>query len=142
MVAPKKNFCDYDINHIHITKGHIMFTKATKTFTFALIIGASMPAHSYLPLKEYDKLKDTGFFKAYMHGVGVSIQMMNGKLAATGNTRIICAPSKLEFDAKLSLQTMEAELAKHEYPSNWPLEMVMINGFIETFPCEEKDKVK
>jgi hypothetical protein len=107
------------------------------------------------PFKEYAKAKDNELFQTYMTGVGNGILWVNSLIKAEGKKPMFCIPSELVFSNEFILSLLDQEVQRrskqdkeywirfkikiNENLDEVPLELILINGFIVRYPCEQKE---
>lgn len=94
-----------------------------------------------VPAKAYDLVKDTEWFKDYINGVGVGLGWANVHLMARKQERLYCVPENLALEASNYLDIIERKMSNKEFVKmlrlETPLELILLNGLEETFPCKK-----
>jgi hypothetical protein len=106
-----------------------------------------------ITVEEYEKLKDTPnavkeitMLVGIVGEMGDSMLTMNAKLVSLGRQEIYCQPEKMSMNGYNYVQIMEKEILnqkKIEKKSIFdvqkaPIDMMLLDGLIETFPCPNK----
>lgn len=98
-------------------------------------------ASADVTLKTYKSTKDTETFKSYIAGVGNGFGWANTFLGTKGEPPLYCQPNKLSMTAENYLQILQKfiqenkELTDKLGPDCF-VEMLLLQGLIETFPCK------
>jgi hypothetical protein len=111
-----------------------------------LIIGITLlvsffvsTAFAEVPVKDYEKMKSTDMMKVYVRGLGNGMVTVNSLVKHT----LFCQPSKLALTLDNLIQILDKEIERFEerYGSQatqkFPIEILMLYGLQNTFPCDE-----
>jgi hypothetical protein len=93
-------------------------------------------AHA-LNLDEYERIKDQELVKLYVSGVGQGIFWAN---TATEGKKLYCPPPGLTMNIENFNSTLNKQIAFFRttayYKADAPIELLMLRGLQNTFPCE------
>ncbi len=94
-------------------------------------------ADAEFTLKEYRAMKHTETFREYITGVGRGIYWANMHLQQTGKSPIYCQPLKLSLSGENYLNILDryAEQNKDKIKPGAFIELLLLEGLIDTFPC-------
>jgi len=107
---------------------------------FTLVLFMMPSAHAGFTLKEYESVKTTDWFRNYIGGVGEGIFWANDKNKNLGISPLYCQPDKLTLSADNYLNILQRFIqdnkALKKHPEA-PVELLLLEGLIETFPCKK-----
>jgi hypothetical protein len=111
-------------------------------YLFSFFLGVMLigPASAEVRFKNYERVKTAEWFKFYIHGVATGLQWANTQLDATGHPQIFCVPPKFSLNAENSVNILARKLEQANRDKaitpDTPIEMLLLDGLIETFPCK------
>lgn len=113
-----------------------------KTMLFLIIIClitiiAAIPSQAEVTMRDYDKVKDSKWFKDYIYGVGIGYKHANVELWFIGQPKLYCEPKKLVLGASNYIDILEREIQSsiNKYTLKTPVELILLQGLKKTFPC-------
>lgn len=108
-------------------------------FTFIVTLCFVSFTNAEVQIKDYDSVKNTQIFKAYISGVGMGIFWANAQLQSTGQPLLYCPPEKLVLTTENYLRILQETINKYEniIKSDTCVEMLLLKGLTETFPCKK-----
>ncbi len=106
---------------------------------FLLLLVLSTPTLAEIRAKDYERVKNSEEFKAYIYGVGIGISWANTELRVRNQAALYCPPSKLALGPNnyldiLARQMKDVEISK-KISLDDPLEAILLEGLMRTFPC-------
>ena len=107
--------------------------------TFIVILLFVSFANAEFAIKDYDNLKDVGWFRTYITGVGVGTTWANTELQSRGQPPLYCLPGKLVLETQNYMRILQGSIEKHKdiIKLDTPVEMLLLEGLMETFPCKK-----
>lgn len=96
-------------------------------------------------VRKYDEMRGTPTIKLYLAAAGGALLAANAELTFTKRPVLYCQPNTLtlNFDNYVSIfekarekQISLFEFSKDQSLLDTPVEMVLLSGLIETFPCK------
>ena len=117
-----------------------MLNKTIKIIALILITGAPLPAYSVY-FKDYDKHKDTQWFKDHVYNAGIGVHAANVFLSSLGREKIYCSPEGLELtqDSYLEMLDETVTAIKEDKLEVGPNDNVIIFlpfSLARAFPCK------
>jgi len=93
--------------------------------------------NAQVPLKEFDRFKGDSSFKHFIEGVGTGLLIANVELDRRKSPLLYCQPPKLSLnaDAYMTILAKRVRKLETEAPASTPLELILLEGLQETFPC-------
>ena len=114
----------------------VIFGMATLMFVMYI----SPPADAAVTLKEYESVKATDWFKNYISGVGEVIFWANNRMRNLGMSPLYCQPDKLALSSDNYLDILQRFIQENKalkkHPES-PVELLLLEGLIQTFPCKK-----
>lgn len=109
-----------------------------KLLALIVCIASISPAYSEISVKAYEGAKDSQSFKLYLSGVERGYSWANTALDLRGQAKLYCVPTKLSLTFENYANILAKELADNPeiYALNTPVELILLNGLIKTFPCK------
>jgi len=110
-------------------------------FVFAFIVTLCIVslADAEISIKDYDEVKNAEWFKIYINGVGIGITWANIAVTDKGQP-LYCPPKKLALGAEDYLRIVQDSIEKNktlkEKMPTYPIEILLLRGLIEKFPCK------
>lgn len=108
--------------------------------TFILVLFLAPSANAGVTLKEYGSAKSTDWLRNYISGVGEGIFWANNRMRNLGMPPLYCQPDKLVLTRDNYLDILERFIqenkALNKRPES-PIELLLLEGLIETFPCKK-----
>jgi hypothetical protein len=104
---------------------------------FGLVLGFVFSANAEVRFGDYYMAKNLEWFKFYISGVGSGFGWANVQLHARGLPPLYCQPDKLGLNADNLLKILDdyIEQKKDQLKPDLPVEMLLLQGLKETFPC-------
>lgn len=106
---------------------------------FILLGFANSSARGEITVKQFDKYEGQEVFKLYIRGVGDGYSWANTALANNKQRLLFCAPVKLTLSVDQYLQiihdTIKGLRQTGKNIEDFPVEMVLLLGLQEMFPC-------
>lgn len=78
-----------------------------------------------------------GFDRVYIQGVGNGFMWANINLKVTGQKRQYCQIESISLNSDNYIDIVKKTIAKNPTERNDPIEMVLLSGLIDTFPCKK-----
>lgn len=106
-------------------------------FAGALTLCVAIPASATLYVSDYEelKVKEPAPTRLYVSGVGEGIFWANTLLGRV-DTPMYCQPERLGLGPANYMDILEKQLERREHKTkDVPIEMVLLEGLMETFPC-------
>ena len=109
-----------------------------KSIIFLLTMFLSTNVFSEILVKDYLKHKNEEQVKSYVMGVGVGYGWSNVKLMIRGEKQLFCLPPNLSLNQQNYLTIIDDALknSKPKEADDTPIELILINQLIKTFPCK------
>ena len=107
-------------------------------FALTIYLTSASVAHSEILLKDYDRIKSTPEFNHYLEGLGRGYTWANSRMQLNDSKPLFCPPSKLPITLSNYSQILEKEAADSnpiELHPDTPIELLLLDGLINTFPC-------
>jgi hypothetical protein len=101
----------------------------------------SAPAFAEVPVKDYQKFKNSESMQMYVAGVGVGFSWANIFMIDETGKVLYCQPSKLALGTDNYIRILEDEIKRYEATAGFqkaqetPIEIILLNGLRKTFPC-------
>ena len=109
------------------------------TLVILLLLSWSTPAKAEVPAKDYSRVRKAEWFKVYVDGVGRGYTWANVELKSEGRTPLFCQPAKLILEAESFLTILDRMMSSNAdgrgIPMDIPIELLLLTGLRETFPC-------
>jgi hypothetical protein len=120
-------------------KGGIKMGKYRTIIIFVGVLFLVSLAKAEVQVKDYDRLKDTAWFKIYMNGVGVGFERVNAYLSEVKRAPLYCQPEKMTLTSEDYLNIIQDSIRKNKdtIKFNYPIEMILLRGLMEKFPCKK-----
>lgn len=109
-------------------------------FSFVSIAQAEVKVKEYMAMKGREKEAIT----FYIAGVGVGTVCANMELRDRGKPPLYCPPRKLTLTADNYSRILDDEIERAmknvglQKIQDFPTEIILLNGLINTFPCNQK----
>lgn len=102
----------------------------------------SSPAIAAMTLETYEqkyKSRDNSNFKMYISGVGSGYEYMNLYLVVNKMPPVYCVPDNLALTADnyLSILDKTIEQSREHVSPNVKIELILLQGLMQTFPCKK-----
>jgi len=95
----------------------------------------SLQVDKYLDAKTNQPVLHRNFLR-YINGVGEGYGWSNTMLKMNEKTRLFCVPSNLALHENDYVQILENQIkTMHGLEGDWPVEMILLQGLMEKFPC-------
>jgi hypothetical protein len=96
-------------------------------------------ANAEVQVKDYDRLKDTTWFKIYINGVGAGFERVNAYLNEVKRAPLYCQPEKLTLTPEDYLNIIQDSIRKNRdtIKLHYPIEMILLRELMEKFPCKK-----
>ncbi len=96
-------------------------------------------ANAEVQIKDYDRLKDTAWFKIYINGVVVGFERGNAYLNEVKRAPLYCQPEKLTLTSEDYLNIIHNSIRKNKdtIKPNYPVEVILLQTLMEKFPCKK-----
>jgi hypothetical protein len=120
-------------------KGGIKMGKYKTIIIFFGVLFLVSFANAEVQIKDYDRLKDTVWFKIYINGVGVGFERVNDYLDQIKRSPLYCQPEKLTLTSEDYLNIIQDSIRKNKdtIKFHYPVEMILLRGLMEKFPCKK-----
>lgn len=73
----------------------------------------------------------------YIIGVAKGYEWANVVLTTSNRLPLFCQPDKLLLNRHNYEAMVKRESTRREYPENTPIEIILINALVATFPCQK-----
>jgi len=97
------------------------------------------PARGELNLENYNRIKDSEFFKVYLSGLSDGYEWANAHLAKERLPRLFCAPDNLALNTINYSQILSNYLSKPESTSRFkptdPIGPIVLMALRDALPC-------
>lgn len=97
-------------------------------------------ASAELSLGEYGQIRGDeakmDIIRTYINGVGVGIGWADTYMSENAGSHIFCQPEDLSLNAHNMVDILDREIKRFEYNGNIPIELILLLGLIQTFPCK------
>jgi hypothetical protein len=107
-----------------------------------MLIGVASSANAAtIPLKGYKSPKNAdekAFMQMYLDGVREGIVELNVVMRAEGRQPLFCLPGKLALTVEQAEDIMMRQAQKMTDSDTSPIGLLLIEGLMDTFPCDEK----
>ena len=70
----------------------------------------AIPSRAEVTMRDYDKVKESKWFKSYIYGVGVGYSCANADLVVRNHPMLYCRPKKLALDASNYIDILNREI--------------------------------
>ena len=82
--------------------------------------------------KDYKSISEV-----HIGGVGYGYSWANTALGGRGDTPFYCVPEKLVLNNRHYIEIIDREILRTEepYSPDYPIELILLLGLINTFPC-------
>jgi hypothetical protein len=100
-----------------------------------LVVAAS-EAYGSVTVQEFEKVAETEEFQVHIAGVAEGFGWANTVLDMRKQQRLYCAPAKLALHAANHIDIIRQKIKKITYTPDTPVELVLLAGLAETFPCQ------
>ena len=107
---------------------------ASRVLAWALCFYGSLSAQ--VKAKDYKNLRDTQDFQLYLKGVGSGLDWANAELMGRHQVPLYCLPPSFVLTTENLLQTIDVLLPTVTH-LNLSIELVLLKGLINTFPCRK-----
>lgn len=99
----------------------------------------AIPSQAEVTMRDYDKVKESKWFKDYIYGVGVGYGWANAELEASGQPLLYCVPKNLALDVSNYIDILEREIrdSLNKNTLNSSVELILLEGLQKTFPCSK-----
>jgi len=106
---------------------------------FGLVLFVVPFSRADVELKDFERFKNDQTFKFYIHGVGQGFAYANGSLQYIGQSPLYCQPANLALKPENYLEILQRYIEKHKntLKPDWTVEMLLLLGLKETFPCNK-----
>jgi hypothetical protein len=75
--------------------------------------------------------------KVYISGAGAAFDWANVKMQVAGQKPLYCPPQELALNAENYISILDREISKYPASKQTPIELILIDGLIGTFPCKK-----
>lgn len=106
------------------------------TFTLSCL---SINSFAFISAEEYLRHKETdkeGFDRIYIQGIANGFMWSNVHLKSINQKEVFCQ-NNLALNADNLVNILEKTLKKNPKDGKQPVEMVLLMGLIDTFPCKK-----
>jgi hypothetical protein len=112
-----------------------------KLIGIMVLLSLVTPASADVTLERYEQMKNLELFKAHIEGVGTGMLWSNVAMKAKTGQGLFCPPPNFALTGATYLQILseQAVKVKSKLPADTPLAPILLDGLIETFPCEQKE---
>ncbi len=97
-------------------------------------------ANAEFSLDEYGQIRGDAvkmdIITTYINGVGVGFGWADTYMSENAGLHIFCQPEDLSLNASNMVDILDREIKRFEYTGNIPIELILLLGLIQTFPCK------
>ena len=103
----------------------------------APLSGGPSEARAEVPVSAHENLRDDDTHQAYIEGLGRGIFWTSALLVSRTGLSLFCLPGEASLSADDILMILDQQLEQGEYPDDAPIELAMVHGFMNAFPCQQ-----
>lgn len=109
-----------------------------KSLTLAVLVAlVCKPLSADMTLQTFNETKNKEITKAYVTGLGIGIGWANGVMEDQYGKRLYCQPGNLVLGVENYKSMIEQAAKEAKATPDDPIEILLIRGLVETFPCKQ-----
>jgi hypothetical protein len=106
----------------------------------SVMIFSSMAAADFR-VKHYKNFKEAKELQLYIEGMGVGLVTANAYMFWETKQRLFCQPGQLALEKENFIRILDDEIARQELQNfektqEAPIQLLLMMGLIQTFPCK------
>lgn len=100
------------------------------------VVMAASHVYGAVTVQEFEKVVETETFQAHIAGVAEGFQLANVILDTRKEQRLYCNPDNLVLHPANYIDIMRRGIKKNAVKPDTLVEIVLLYGLAETFPCQ------